>query len=342
MSAALEQWNERRRRIFYPKTDLDFDLEALRRRREALARIELSKVASILDEEVRAIRFLPNAGTFHALFQIDASKRYILKLAPEAPAFGFAIEAWAMRQLAHAGLPALEIRAFSVLAGELPVPYLIVEQANGRPLREFENPDTQAMPEPLLFELGKTLARIHAVETRGAGLLDVGTLETNPSGLLATWKDYIHLRLEEHVRVCREIEAISAGEAATIGQLFANIPPPQPLRLLHGDTGHHNFFSDGLRITAVIDWEDALSGDPIFDVAYWGTFVRDEMRARFLEGYSSVQPLPADFERRYWLYYLRVALSKTVHRHHFRAKDRLGRPPASQRIQKALSNLAKL
>lgn len=92
----------------------------------------------------------------------------------------------------------------------------------------------------------------------------------------------------------------------------------------------------------MIDWEDSLCGDPIFDVAYWGTFCRDEMRAEFLRGYETVQILPEDFERRYWLYYLRVAISKTVHRHLFGVKDRPGRAPASRRIQKALSRLAGL
>jgi aminoglycoside phosphotransferase (APT) family kinase protein len=157
---------------------------------------------------------------------------------------------------------------------------------------------------------------------------------------LQTWREYVLLNLDEHVEACRAAGAISREEVARITEAFdraAHILEDAPSRLLHGDLGAHNVLSDGERLTALIDWEDALCGDPIFDIAYWGTFVRDEMREPFLEGYRAARALPADFERRYWLYYLRVALSKTVHRQRFGYADRAaGRPPASQRIRKGL------
>src|SRR5438067_13530502 len=112
VAAALERWNERRRRIFYPKTDIDFDLEALRRRKQQLAEIDLAKVASILDCEVRSIESLPNAGTFHVLFRVQtATKRYILKCAAEESAFEFQTESWAMCHTAHS----LRVAAFEVI-----------------------------------------------------------------------------------------------------------------------------------------------------------------------------------------------------------------------------------
>lgn len=337
VAAALERWNERRRQIFYPKTDIDFDIEALRRRKEQLARIDLSP----LNLDTEKVEFIPNAGTFHTLFRIDGQ---ILKLAADETALGFAIESAAMSALRETNLPALNIPAFEVLSGTLPCPFLIMDEAKGKPLNHFEDPQTQAMHEPLLFELGRTLAKIHRIAGSGAGLLNAGA-ERWPTGLHANWTDYMMLRLDEHLKICREINAISSAEQAAIIKHFSNavsVLQHAPIRLLHGDPGHHNIFSDGARITAIIDWEDALCGDPIFDLAYWGTFVRDEMRARLLEGYKTIEPLAGDFEQRYWLYYLRVAISKTVHRFKFGTKDRPGRPPASRRIQKALSKLAEL
>src|SRR4051812_21055038 len=98
--AALERWNERRRRIFYPKTDIDFDLEALRKRKAELSKIDLSDVGRILDEEVRAIEFLPNAGTLHALYRVTTpTKRHILKLSLEESAVEFAVENGAISKL---------------------------------------------------------------------------------------------------------------------------------------------------------------------------------------------------------------------------------------------------
>jgi fructosamine-3-kinase len=344
--AALERWNERRRRIFYPKTDIDFDLGAMRKRKAELSRIDLSKISEILDEDVSSIEFLPNAGTLHALFRvITRSERYILKLALEDSAAEFAIENAAHSTLAALGQPSLTVRAYNVLPQKLSCPFIIVGEAPGQSLTIFENPETQAIPEPILFELGKTIARVHQVETLGAGFLNVRTIPETIQGVLPDWSAYVRLQLEEHLKICRNICAIDDQEQALIGRIFIrgmDALCKAPIRLLHGDLGHHNVFSDGQKITAIIDWEDALCGDPVFDIAYWGTFVRDEMRSQFLQGYQSIQPLPWDFENRYWLYYLRVAISKTVHRHHFGIKDRPGRPLAFRRIHKALSKLTNL
>jgi len=334
VQAALERWNERRRRIFYPKTDIHLDADRL-----TGPHVDRSLIEQALDEQVQDIEAI-SGGTLHKLFRVCAAeKRWILKLALEDTDFGFAIESRAMDQLRAVGLPALQVGPFSVIGDRLNVPFLFIEEASGQTLTSFENPETQQMPEPLLFELGRTLARIHQVPAKGAGLIDCSTEEW--TGLHQNWWNYILLRLDDHLQVCSEIGATRESERSVIEKIFRSELKAEK-RLLHGDPGHHNVFSDGRKITAIIDWEDALAGDPIFDIAYWGTFVRDEMRARFLEGYQTVEKLPADFEHRYWLYYLRVALSKSVHRHRFGIKDRPGRPPASRRIQKALSKLAEL
>lgn len=343
IAEALERWNARRRRIFYPKTDIDFNLAAARARKQELGKTDLSKLTNLLDAEVTSAEFFPSAGTFHALFRIETSSgRYFVKLAAEEAAFGFAIENASMARLRELGLPNLSVPAFSVIAQGLGAPHLVIEEASGQPLNRFENVETQALPEPLLFEFGKFLARVHSVEGKGAGLLD-GSGEL--IGVQKSWLDYVTLRLDAHLEVCKEIGAITEKERGTVEKQFAeaaSLLESSPRRWLHGDPGHHNVFSDGQGITAVNDWEDGLVGDPIFDVAFWGTFCRDEMRAEFLRGYETEQKLPSDFEQRYWLYYLRTAISKTMHRHLFGAKDRAGRPPASQRIQKALSKLEKL
>jgi len=336
VAAALEQWNERRRRIFYPKTD---DVTPPVPRKDVDDGI--LRVSGLLEQEIESINRIPG-GTFHKIYRVRMPERaWIFKLSLDNPDFGFAIETRAMAALKTIGLPSLHVEAFDVLCDGVSAPYLLIEEARGRALREFEDAETQQLPEPLLFEFGRILAQVHQIPARGAGLIDCA--RENWTGLHKTWRDHLSLRLESHLKTCREIGAINPVESNVIDRIFAqaNIDHA-PVRLLHGDPGHHNVFSDGAQITALIDWEDALAGDPIFDIAYWGTFVRDEMRARFLDGYQTIEKLPGDFEFRYWLYYLRVALSKTVHRHIFGATDRLGRPPASRRIQKALSKLAEL
>jgi hypothetical protein len=193
------------------------------------------------------------------------------------------------------------------------------------------------------------MARVHGIETDGFGLLDVRSVVMHPGtpgkGLQRNWQEYIMLNLEDHLRICCGIGVIDAEESLKISKCFDSGAPlikNVSSSLLHGDLGHHNVFSDGTRITAIIDWEDCLCGDPAFDIAYWGTFHQDELLIPFLHGYRKARIVPDDFEERYWLYYLRIALAKTVHRYRFQYQDVPGRPPASLRIQKALNRVRAL
>jgi Ser/Thr protein kinase RdoA (MazF antagonist) len=167
---------------------------------------------------------------------------------------------------------------------------------------------------------------------------------TGICGLHATWAEYLFLRFEEHVKKCVDISAISLVEAGQISRLFETIANSlmniQPV-LLHGDLGNHNVFTDGKIITALIDWEDCLCGDLVFDIAFWATFHPEERHRFFLDGYRMENRLPDDFARRFWLYYLRIALSKTVLRDRFGLKDRPGRPPAAGRIRQGLKALSR-
>ena len=98
--------------------------------------------------------------------------------------------------------------------------------------------------------------------------------------------------------------------------------------------------TDGDRVLGLIDWEDAVAGDPVYDVAFWATFHPPARHASFLSGYSDVRPLPDDFPIRFWLYFLRIAVAKAVHRRRFGYPDRPDRPTPAHRILHALDKLA--
>lgn len=349
---ALAEFCRRRRETFYPKTDLGAgdDLELLRRRR-AEAAAGTQAVADVCSDffgaRSESVALLEGAGTFNALYRVNAGgASYVCRVNLRAAsdyAFEFLIDGWAGEVLRRRGLPHAPVLLVDLSRASCPFDYELSAEAEGQTLRSFEDEETQETPTGLLEELGRAAASVHEIETEGFGLLDVRPIVSDGAargrGLLKTWGEYVLLNLVEHVEACLRIGAVDEAEAARIRRAFdaaAGLLDDSPSRLLHGDLGAHNVFADGERVTALIDWEDALAGDPVFDIAYWGTFVRDPMREPFLAGYRSVRRLPEDFERRYWLYYLRVALSKTVHRHLFGYAERPGRPPASRRIQKGL------
>jgi fructosamine-3-kinase len=260
-------------------------------------------------------------------------------------AFDFYIDKWVMEMLRQADIPNLHVYHIDISREACPFDYEIIEEAKGKPLGEHEN--QKQLNRHLIVELGTAIAKLHNITINGFGMLDVRCIlcAKEGKGLLDTWKEYIFCNLDKHIGICFNIGAISFEESKAIESVFSQAEPMfehvMPA-LLHGDLSNRNIFSDGKRITALVDWEDSLSGDPVFDIASWGTFIgNDEKREPFLEGYWQVRPLPEDFELRYWLYYLRVILAKTVHRYRFgyHYQDRI---PASFRIQKGLKKVNSL
>lgn len=69
---------------------------------------------------------------------------------------------------------------------------------------------------------------------------------------------------------------------------------PETRTLIHGDFGSYNVLTDKSSITAVIDWDLALFGDPLYELAtllFWNedhmTHVREELQLRGNTNYAS-------------------------------------------------------
>jgi hypothetical protein len=357
----LEAFRLRRRSVFYPKADLP-ETAGLARLTQAP---EPGEEAARREHVVAACRHalgcapagvapLGEQGTFHRLYRaaLPGGGVVILKmnvLGHLGRDFPLHLDAWAAERLRAAGLPALRVFCVDLSRRVCPFDYQISEQARGVPLKALDN--DEARLRPLLFRLGRTLARLHRIRVSGFGLMDVGPLAgggpaADCRGMLENWPQFIRLNLEEHLRACTDSGAIDGDLARRAGAAFARhaglLEAVARPGLLHGDPGSHNVFTDGGAISALIDWEDCLAGDPLYEVAFWATFHPDHRHAGFLDGYRSEGPLPDDFGPRFWLYYLRVALCKTVLRHRLGIADRPGRPLASERIRKALVGLGLL
>jgi aminoglycoside phosphotransferase (APT) family kinase protein len=280
-------------------------------------------------------RRAPFQGTFHRLYEVDGGR--LLRVATsrdDLAAEAMRLECEVMTQLRPTGfpIPACEGRTVAGRGVQL------VDRAEGTSLTALDG--DEARMQVALGWVGKLLARLHRVAGNGSGPLSAeGTLFR---GVHERWDDYVCVRLDEHVRACEEIGAIDPAEAARIREHFEAqreairaVPPS----LLHGDPGSHNFMVDEQGIRAVIDWEDALIGDPLFEIASLATFHPERRHYAIWSGYG-MSPARGSAEwQRFWLYFLRIALAKTVHRHRFGYADLAGRAPAARRIQLALERL---
>jgi aminoglycoside phosphotransferase (APT) family kinase protein len=329
-------------RVFLTKADTPLDNAVLAGLR-AKTDVELGIDERVVREALTAFgigssqAFAPSSsqGTFHRVFDIGETR--VLRLAAFADhesERAMAIECEVMRELRSAGfpVPACEFRTLADGRGAQ-----LLGRVAGQTLASFD--DDEARTVTTLRWVARFLGRLHRIGGTGFGPL----VSARPfTGAHAAWLDYLRVRLAEHVAYCERTGATSYHESTAITRhfdaaapIFADVTPA----LLHGDPGSTNLVVDEEVLQGVLDWEDALLGDPLFDLASLCTFHPERRHEAIFAGYGVTLERGSAAWRRFWLYFLRIAVAKTVHRHRFRYEDEPGRPPASRRIRLALAKL---
>jgi aminoglycoside phosphotransferase (APT) family kinase protein len=148
-------------------------------------------------------------------------------------------------------------------------PFYVMERRRGLVLRKQLPPGVRLDPPTarrLCLALIDTLAELHALDYRAAGLGELGKPEGFVARQVAGWaKRYAAARTDdvpEMERVARWLsEHLPAGAGAAV---------------IHNDYKHDNLLldpADLTRIVAVLDWEMATVGDPLMDLGttlgYW-------------------------------------------------------------------------
>jgi aminoglycoside phosphotransferase (APT) family kinase protein len=108
--------------------------------------------------------------------------------------------------------------------------------------------------------LNATIARLHSLDPTAIGLGDFGRGENYVARQVDRWSKQYRASETEKVD---EMERL-------IDWLPAHLPPPAPVRLVHGDYRLDNVIlaPDKADILAVLDWELSTLGDPLADFSY--------------------------------------------------------------------------
>lgn len=148
-------------------------------------------------------------------------------------------------------------------------PFYVMERVEGVILRK-EMPEAMRPPPALASAIAgslvETLAELHAVDYRAAGLGELGRPEGYAERQIRGWTERY-----------RRAETESIPEATRVADwLRANVPTTGGAALIHNDFKHDNLVLDAedrARVIAVLDWEMATLGDPLMDLgttlAYW-------------------------------------------------------------------------
>ncbi|MBB5363573.1 phosphotransferase [Deinococcus humi] len=172
--------------------------------------------------------------------------------------------------------------AGEMFAAALPVPRVlqictfssvtvaVSERAPGRLLSAYSN-DILALLQPARLELLATLAQIDVSRTAGYGWWD-----QQGQGGFPSW----HAFLAAIMAPCEDgfyagWHNLFAGpllDRVFFEQVYAQVMRmarclPEVRGLVHNDLNRDNVLTDGTRITGVIDWANALYGDPVYEAA---------------------------------------------------------------------------
>jgi aminoglycoside phosphotransferase (APT) family kinase protein len=234
--------------------------------------------------------------------------------------------------------------AVDITGGALGVPFTVHRWLDGIPLSAHDH--DEAKTRRSLRAVGAMLRQLHEIRLPGAGPAeprpDQATGGASLRGQFDTWDEYLRCRLEDHAEHCASLGVIDASGVAAIRALFTADQPTRNNadRLLHGDPSTPNtIVSERGDVIALVDWEDALVGDPLFELASWASFHPERRWPALFDGYLGRPELPAADRDWFWRYALRIALARTVARSRFGIPDVPGRPPAARRVARALEAL---
>lgn len=176
-------------------------------------------------------------------------------------------------------------------------PFLVVDAVEGdNPERSYGSMEKDELLS-FAYQSGEALGHAHqAYETDSAG-----TILADGDGLTIddqSWDRLITDHMREKVEYLRETDLDDAylDEAdAIIDRIGDDLPASTDTGLMHLDYRPGNIMWDGDEITAVLDWDNARSGDQLYDyVNAEVSFVenapeqlREDVRDAFREGYTS-------------------------------------------------------
>ena len=268
-------------------------------------------------------------------------------------------ESAAMALALAQGIPVPEVIVTDTTRTRFPVRYQIMEHIPHPSLREHDQSGTlnrAAVSE----QLGGYLAALHGITGNGFGFLNTDRLRKDGAleGLDPTHADYFSKCLDRHLGYLRDVGFLTREAIRQIEALFQrhgdllNIARPA---LLHKDLAFWNVLGTPERVAAIVDWDDAVLGDPTDDLAIVRCFYDDEVFGPLVAGYTRRAALPEGFHARLWLYVLRNMLWKAKIRHFMgyfemgssffiRSRENQGSLEAftHQRIQQAMEELKRL
>lgn len=256
-----------------------------------MAMIDVDQVVIALREELGigpVLRVEPvEQGSFNVVFRaVLAGRRLYVRINRDREAYPREIGVY--QRAAACGMPIPGIIGYLPWSGTIDASILVLGEIEGVSLDQASLPLDARRG---VFErAGAILRRLHEAPIDGYGMLTVrdGVLR----GASASWRDYWLVdnpwdrNLED---IAREGMVSAPVYARVEGAIDAMCTAEfGPARLLHNDYTSGHIFTDGRAVTGVIDFGNALAGDPRYDIAMARYFCDAAEADAFGRGYGAL------------------------------------------------------
>lgn len=167
------------------------------------------------------------------------------------------------------------------------------------------------------FEIGRHVARCQNIRSPGFGPFQLSAWQEDRElrGWHDRYADYFQLRLEQHLDFLVRESFLTSHQ---FREITATVDDHRELLdfaegcLVHKDLALWNVIGSRDRITAFIDFDDAISGDAMDDLSLLGCFHDRAFLERVFSGYRKEKALPEHAMPRFWLHLLRNLIVKAV------------------------------
>ncbi len=200
----------------------------------------------------------------------------------------YPVEEAVYKALENQGIPVPKILAMDLNPKNLGSATMIMESAKGTPLGEAKLSVSQRN---LVYEdAGKVLKRMHQIKLPSFGKLSLK--DNQLVGQFQSFNDYMKAGAtdESNFKYAGDNQLITAEEYKRVLEIWEKISnlSVQQAVLSHNDFHGVHVFTDGNKVTGVIDFTDARGEDPRWDLAMAMFFQNPQEREAFKKGYGDL------------------------------------------------------
>jgi hygromycin-B 4-O-kinase len=260
------------------------------------------EIKSLLSKEMGAITNLEQmveGEESQALSFLHKNKPYVVRINPDIE--GFKKDQYAYKHFGSDKIPIPRVLKLGHVDSNHS--YCISELISGVTLQDADSAQITRLLEPLT-DVWSEIGKIDISNTSGYGEFD-----ENGNGKYETWQDFTLAVLDYDWDSV--VEVIDTELVEKIKDELKRLVSlcPNDRKLVHGDFGANNVIVKAKQIKSVIDWENALYGDPLYDIAiayFWSPWLVCMQKSA--EYWEELLNGTDDYRARIRCYQLRIAL----------------------------------